>query len=178
MEGRNCGTPNCLIFYLPEKNVWYIIMNMSVLQMHLLVYYLVKIKVKCSRYMPGVAQMVGRGIALLFHDRGTRRGWVVSSTPRPHFTPWKDLVLIVQEAGWAPGWVWTGGKSRLHRDSILDRPACSQLLYRLSHPAHNSLLCRQTNAQYINDKACVIKYFYMFQSIYIIFRESFLSHIC
>jgi len=34
-----------------------------------------------------VAQRVGRGIALLFHDRGTRR---VSSTPRPHFTPEKD----------------------------------------------------------------------------------------
>jgi len=35
---------------------------------------------------------VGRGIALLFLDRGTRRGWVVSSTPRPHFTPGKDPV--------------------------------------------------------------------------------------
>ena len=31
-------------------------------------------KVKCSRYRPGVTQRVGRGIALLFHDRGTRRG--------------------------------------------------------------------------------------------------------
>jgi len=30
--------------------------------------------VKGSRYRPGVAQSVGRGIALLFHDRGTRRG--------------------------------------------------------------------------------------------------------
>ena len=30
-------------------------------------------------------------------------GWVVSSTPRPHFTPGKDPVPIVQEAGWAPG---------------------------------------------------------------------------
>jgi len=30
--------------------------------------------VKFSRYRPGVAQRVGRGIALLFHDRGTRRG--------------------------------------------------------------------------------------------------------
>ena len=29
---------------------------------------------KCSRYRPGVVQRVGRGIALLFHDRGTRRG--------------------------------------------------------------------------------------------------------
>ena len=33
----------------------------------------VKVKVKCSRYRPGVAQRVGRGIALLFHDCGTRR---------------------------------------------------------------------------------------------------------
>jgi len=32
------------------------------------------IKVKFSHYWPGVAQRVGRGIALLFHDRGTRRG--------------------------------------------------------------------------------------------------------
>jgi len=71
-----------------------------------------------SRYMPGVAQRVGRGIALLFHDRGTRRGWVFSSTPRPHFTPGKYPVSILQEAGWAPGPVWTGGKSRPHRDSI------------------------------------------------------------
>jgi len=34
----------------------------------------IKVKVKCSRYRPGVAQRVGRGIAVLFHDRGTRRG--------------------------------------------------------------------------------------------------------
>ena len=33
------------------------------------------VKVKCSRYRPGVAQRVGRGIALHFHDRGTRAGW-------------------------------------------------------------------------------------------------------
>jgi len=32
-----------------------------------------KKKVKCSRYRPGVAQRVGRGISLLFHDRGTKR---------------------------------------------------------------------------------------------------------
>jgi len=56
----------------------------------------------------------GRGIALLFRDRGTRRGRVVSSTTRPHFTPGKDPVHILQEAGWASGPVWTGGKSRPH----------------------------------------------------------------
>jgi len=48
----------------------------------------------------------------------------------------KDPVPIVREAGWSPGPVWTGGKSRPHRDSILDRPARNQSLYRLSYPAH------------------------------------------
>jgi len=73
---------------------------------------MVKVKVKCSRYRPGVAERVGRGIALLFYDRGTRRGWVVSGTPRPHFNPGKDPVPILQEAGWARGPIWTDGKSR------------------------------------------------------------------
>ena len=67
-------------------------------------------KVKRSRYRPGVAQRAGRVIALLFHDRGTRRAWVVSSTPWPHFTPGKDPVPILQEAGWVQGLVWTGRK--------------------------------------------------------------------
>ena len=101
-----------------------------------------RVKVKCSRYRPSVAQRVGRGIALLFHDHGTRRGWVVSSTPRPHFTPGKDPVPILQEAGWAPGPVWTCGKSRPHRNSIPYRPARSQSLYRLIYPAHCP--CRDT----------------------------------
>jgi len=39
----------------------------------------------------------------------------------------KDPVPILQEAGWAPGPVWTGGKSRPHRDSIPDRPAYSSV---------------------------------------------------
>ena len=35
-------------------------------------------------------------------------GW---STPRRgRFTPGKDPVLIIQEAGWAPGPVWTGAE--------------------------------------------------------------------
>jgi len=101
------------------------------------------LKVKCSRYRPGVAQRVGRGIALLFHDRGTRRGWVVSSTPRPHYTSWKDPVPILHESGWAPGPVWMGGKSRPHRDSIPDLPARSQSLYQLSYRAHEVKYCRQ-----------------------------------
>ena len=50
--------------------------------------------------------------------------------------PRKNPVPILQEAGWSPGPVWTGGKFRPHRDSIPDRPALSQSLYRLSYPAH------------------------------------------
>ena len=59
---------------------------------------------------------------------------MVNSTPRPHFSPGKDLVPILQETGWASGPVWTGGKSRPHRDSIPDRSGRSQSLYQLSYP--------------------------------------------
>ena len=74
-----------------------------------------------------------RGVALLFLDHSTRRGWVVSSTPRPLFTPGKDPVLVVQEAGWAPG------AENLAPTGIRfpDCPARSQLLYWLCYPAHS-----------------------------------------
>jgi hypothetical protein len=53
------------------------------------------------------------------------------------FYPRKDPVPIVQEAGWAPGLVWTGAEN-LAPTGIRypDRPAHSQSLYRLSYPAH------------------------------------------
>jgi len=38
-------------------------------------------------------------------------GRVVSSMHWPHFTPGKEKVPIVQEAGWAPGPVWTGAEN-------------------------------------------------------------------
>jgi hypothetical protein len=57
------------------------------------------------------AHMGSRSIALLFHSHGTRRGWGVSVTPRPLFTPGKDPVPLVQEAGWAPGLVWTSAEN-------------------------------------------------------------------
>jgi len=97
-------------------------------------------KVKCSRYRPGVAQRVDRSIALLFHDRGTWRGELSAARPGRTLPPGKDLVPILQGAGWTPGPVWTGGKSRPHRDSIPDRPARSQSLYGLSYPAHSYLV--------------------------------------
>ena len=86
---------------------------------------------KFSLKGPVVAQRVVRGIALLFHDRGTS-----SSTSQPYFTPGKDPVPIVHETEWTPGPVWTGGKSRPTGIRSPNRPALSQSLYRLSYPAH------------------------------------------
>jgi len=48
----------------------------------------------------------------------------VSDTPRPHLTPGKDTVLIVQEAGWTSGPVWTGAENlALTGIRSPDRPA-------------------------------------------------------
>jgi hypothetical protein len=44
---------------------------------------------------------------------------VVRVTPQPLFTTGKDLVPVVQEAGSAPGPVWTGAENIApYRDSI------------------------------------------------------------
>jgi hypothetical protein len=62
--------------------------------------------------------------------RGQRRTPALS-------TPGKDPVSIVQEAGWAPGPVWTGAEN-LAPPGFDPRTvtARSQSLYRLSYPAH------------------------------------------
>jgi len=128
---------NTIIFVTSVcMSVWLHTWNNSAPAGYIFIKYDIWVKVKCSLYRSGVAQRVGRGIALLFHDCGTRRGWVVRSTPRPHLTPGKDPVPIWQEAGWAPEPDWTGEKSLTHRDSIPDRPARSQSLYRLRYTAH------------------------------------------
>ena len=47
-------------------------------------------------------------------------GW---STPRPsRFTPRKDPVPIVQEAGWAPGPVWMGAITHFSSYNTLESP--------------------------------------------------------
>ena len=68
-----------------------------------------------------------RGIALLFHDHGTRRGWRVSVTSQPLFTPGKEPVPIVHEAAWAAGPVWTGAENLTPTGiRFPDRQDCSQ----------------------------------------------------
>jgi len=88
---------------------------------------------------------------------------VVSSTPLPHFTPGKDPVPILQETGWAPRSVWTGGKSRPSRDSIPDRPARSSvaiptelrgphniIIYYIIILYYNTIVTIAYSIQYIN----------------------------
>jgi hypothetical protein len=64
----------------------------------------------------------------------TLDGGVWSTSSPGRFTPGNDPVPIVQEAGWAPGSVWTGAEN-LAPTGIRspDRPARSESLYRLSY---------------------------------------------
>jgi hypothetical protein len=51
--------------------------------------------------------------------------------------PGKDTLPTVQEAGWAPGPIWTGAENLTHTGiRSPDRPTRSQSLYRLSYRAH------------------------------------------
>ena len=75
----------------------------------------------------------------------------VSTTPRPPLPPGKTGVPVVQEAGWAPGPVWTGGKSRPHRDSIPDRPALSSVAIPTELPGPLKLI-------YLSDMSVTIEH--------------------
>jgi hypothetical protein len=77
------------------------------------------------------------GIALLCLQTSALGGGEGSASRPGRFTPGKDPVSIVKEAGWAPGPVWTGPEN-LAPTGIRspDRPARSQSLYRLSYRAH------------------------------------------
>jgi len=60
-------------------------------------------------------------------------GGCTSSTPRPgRFIPGKDPLPIVQEAGWAPGPVWTDAENLAPPGS--DSRTRSEWLYRLRYP--------------------------------------------
>ena len=115
--------------------------NLSIFRNKVAFTWKVKVKVtlvQALRLCTGrTAHRGSRGIALSFHYHGTRRGWGVSVTLRPLFTLRKDTVPIVQEAGWAPGPVWTGAEN-LAPTGIRspNRPARSHSLHRLRYPAH------------------------------------------
>ena len=70
-------------------------------------------------YRPGVAQRVGRGIALLFLDHGTRRGEESASRPGRSLTPGKTRYPFYGRLGGPQG---RSEQVRIvsppHRDSI------------------------------------------------------------
>jgi hypothetical protein len=110
---RNTEVPkNNRRIKFPFQVLWPYLRTLTIFQMP--IFYVKKKKVNCTlvqslRLCTGhTAHRGSRGIALPFLDQGTRRGWGVSVTHRPLFTPRKDPVPIVQEAAWAPGPIWTG----------------------------------------------------------------------
>ena len=79
-----------------------------------------------------------RGIALPFHDHGTRRGWGVSVTPLPLFTPEKTRHPLYRRLGGPQD--RSGQVRKISPPTGIrspDRPARSQSLYRLSYTAHS-----------------------------------------
>ena len=63
--------------------------------------------------------------------------------------PGNDPVLIVMEAGWGPGPVWTGAENLAPTETRSpDRPAHSESLYLLSYPGQ---FCRTESFSYIVD---------------------------
>jgi len=94
------------------------------------------VKRKFSRYRPGMAQRVGRGIVLLFHHRGTRRGEWSAARPGRILPPRKTRYPFT--GGWVgPRAGLDGRKISPHWNSIPDRPARNQSVYRLSYPARS-----------------------------------------
>jgi hypothetical protein len=107
-----------------------------------IIYYLVRTIIKKVHPITGHEGPRGgsEGIALLILNLSARRGWMVSTTPRPLY-PGNDLVPTVQEAGWAPGPVWTCAKNLVPTGiRSPDRSAVSQSLYRLSYPDNNKTI--------------------------------------
>jgi len=79
-----------------------------------------------------MAQRVGRGIALLLHDRGTRRGeWSAARSGRT-LPQGKSRYPFYRRLGGPQSRSGQVRKSRPHVDSIPGCPAHSQSLYRLS----------------------------------------------
>ena len=130
------------------------------------------VKVKCTnvqalRLCTGrTANRWSRGIALPFHDHGNRRGWGARVTPRPLFSPGKDPVPIVQEAGWAQG--RSGQVRKFSPPTGIRSPNCParrQSLYRLSYRAHCQVRTEAEKGIFFNnlDDLCSMAWYLTFR---------------
>ena len=82
-----------------------------------------------------MAQRVGRGIALLIHDLGARRGEWSAARPGRSLPPGKTRYPMYRRLGGPQG---PSGRAKILAPTVIrspDRPACSQSPYRLSYPA-------------------------------------------
>jgi hypothetical protein len=95
----------------------------------------VNVKVKLTLKQAIKAQRGSRGINSSTLSLTSALGMGEWPTPHPtRFTPRTGSVPIVQEAGWAPGPVWTGVENLAStRIRSPGRPARIELLYRLSY---------------------------------------------
>ena len=87
-----------------------------------------------------------RGKFYSFFNYVGENGGRCSTPHQGRFTPAKrDPVPISQEAGWAPGPVWTGAEYLAPTDiRAPDRPAHSKWLHRLCHPGPRTYFCKMT----------------------------------
>jgi hypothetical protein len=83
-------------------------------------------KVKFSRYRPRWPRGWIEIYLCPFLTAALEGGELSAARPNCSLPPGKDTVPIVQEVGWAPGSVWTGGKSRPTGIRSPDRPARSK----------------------------------------------------
>ena len=84
---------------------------------------------------------MSRGITLLFLEpRHSRWEWGVSPTPRPPLPPGKTRYPLYRRLGGPQARSGRAESLASHQDSIPDRPARRQSLYRMSYPAPAALV--------------------------------------
>ena len=90
-----------------------------------------------------------RSVGYSFFNLGSRRGWVVKVTLEAALPPAKTHGSHIQEAGWAPGLVWTGVENitptRIRSpDRPIHKVTMEQGFLRIISPSHgrcSALLC-------------------------------------
>ena len=135
----------CPVFQIEGRKMKYSDMTVaSIPRIQSAVNFLVKVKVKCTlvqalRLCTGrTAHWGSRGITLPFHDHGSRRGEGSASRPGLSLPPGKTRYPLYRRLFGLQGRY--GQVRKISPPTAIrcpDRPARSQLLYRLSYRAHD-----------------------------------------